>query len=58
VPAGDRAALTRALDRMIGDGGLRRAYAAGARAAAAGFVDWAQTARDWGRAFDALAKRG
>ena len=58
VPAGDRAALTLALDRMIGDGGLRRAYAAGARAAAAGFVDWAQTARDWGRAFDALAKRG
>ena len=58
VPAGDRAALTLALDRMIGDGGLRGAYAAGARAAAAGFVDWAQTARDWGRAFDALAKRG
>ena len=55
VPAGDRAALGAALDRMIGDGELRRAYAAGARAAAAGFADWARTAEDWGRAFDALA---
>ena len=36
VPAGDRAALTQALDRLIGDGALRRGYAVGARAAAAG----------------------
>ncbi|HLZ65794.1 MAG TPA: glycosyltransferase family 4 protein [Aliidongia sp.] len=57
VPAGDRAALATALDRMIGDGALRRAYADGARAAAAGFADWARTAEDWGRAFDALAGR-
>jgi len=58
VPAGDRAALAGALDRMIGDGALRRTYAAGARAAAAGLVDWAETARSWGRAFDRLAGRG
>jgi len=57
VPAGDRAALTRALDRLIGDGALRRGYAAGARAAAAGLVDWALTARNWGQAFDGLATR-
>jgi glycosyltransferase involved in cell wall biosynthesis len=57
VPAGDGLALGQALGRMIGDPALRRAYAAGARAAAAGFVDWARTAEDWGRAFDALANR-
>ncbi|GGF32316.1 glycosyl transferase [Aliidongia dinghuensis] len=54
VPAGDRAALTAALDRMIGDADLRRLYAAGAVAAAAGFLDWAGTARLWGRSFDRL----
>jgi glycosyltransferase involved in cell wall biosynthesis len=58
VPAGDREALAKALDRMIGDKALRQAYAAGARAAAAGFVDWAGTASHWGRAFDALVARG
>jgi len=58
VPAGDRVALGAALDRMIGDGALRRTYAAGARAAAAGLVDWTETARDWGRAFDRLTGRG
>jgi glycosyltransferase involved in cell wall biosynthesis len=58
LPAGDRAALGAALDRMIGDGVLRRTYAAGARAAAADLIDWADTARDWGRAFDRLAGRG
>lgn len=57
VPAGDRAALSSALERMIGDGALRRAYAAGARAAAAGLADWTQTAHAWGRAFDTLAQR-
>jgi glycosyltransferase involved in cell wall biosynthesis len=58
VPAGDRAALALALDRMIGDKALRGRYAAGARAAAANFVDWAGTADHWGRAFDALANLG
>lgn len=57
VPPGDLAALGSALDRMIGDGALRRTYAAGARAAAAGLIDWSQTARDWGRAFDGLVGR-
>jgi len=57
VPAGDRAALTQALDRLIGDGALRRGYAVGARAAAAGLVDWARTAGNWGEAFDGLAAR-
>jgi glycosyltransferase involved in cell wall biosynthesis len=58
VPAGDRTALAAALERMIGDGALRRRYAAGAAAAAAGFTDWAGTARLWGQAFDALANPG
>ena len=58
VPPGDRAALAAALACMIGDGDRRRHYAAGARAAAAGFVDWAETARHWGRAFDALVEPG
>ncbi|HEV2677728.1 MAG TPA: glycosyltransferase family 4 protein [Aliidongia sp.] len=58
VPAGDRGALAAALAQMIGDGVLRARYAAGARAAADGFVDWAETARRWGGAFDLLAKRG
>ena len=58
VPAGDRAALAAALARLIGDRALRRHYAAGARAAAAAFVDWAETARRWGRAFDALVTPG
>jgi glycosyltransferase involved in cell wall biosynthesis len=56
VPAGDRRALTAALERMIGDPELRRAHAAGAVAAAAGFADWTETARAWGRAFDRLIK--
>ena len=54
VPAGDRAALTAALGQMIGDPRLRRDYAMGAVAAAAGFADWTETARRWGQAFDAL----
>lgn len=57
IPAGDQAALSAALDRMIGDDALRRAFAMGARAAAADLVDWAQTARNWGQAFDVLAKQ-
>jgi glycosyltransferase involved in cell wall biosynthesis len=58
VPAGDQPALAAALERMIGEGALRRRYAAGARAAAAGFTDWHGTARLWGQAFDALANAG
>ena len=58
VRAGDRSALAAALAQMIGDPALRRRHAAGARVAAAAFVDWAETARRWGRAFDGLAERG
>jgi glycosyltransferase involved in cell wall biosynthesis len=55
VPAGDRAALGAALDRLIGHPAERHRLAAGARAAAAGFADWRTTARRWGVAFDRLA---
>ena len=54
VSPGDRAALTTALGRLIGDGALRRRLGAGAAETAARLPDWDQTAQAFGAALDRL----
>jgi glycosyltransferase involved in cell wall biosynthesis len=55
VPAGDAAALRRALRQVLGDPALRQELAEGARRAAAALPSWDETVRRWGEAFDRLA---
>jgi glycosyltransferase involved in cell wall biosynthesis len=54
VPAGDAAALRRALRAVLEDPALRATFSAGARRAAAALPRWDETVRRWGEAFDRL----
>jgi glycosyltransferase involved in cell wall biosynthesis len=55
VPPGDRIALASALDRVIGDAGLRKRFADGALAAAARLPGWQTTTRRFADALDHLS---
>jgi len=55
VPPGDVAALALALRRVIEDTGLRRQFAAGAREAATKLPSWAESARLFANAIEAVA---
>ncbi|MEI9988203.1 MAG: glycosyltransferase family 4 protein [Aliidongia sp.] len=57
VPPGDRAALTGALKRLLGDVSLRRQLGRGALAAAAKLPDWDRTSRTFGAALDRLCTK-
>ena len=58
VPPGDRAALARALRRMIAQPVLAARLATGSRAAGARLPDWPQATDTWETAFDRLAALG
>jgi glycosyltransferase involved in cell wall biosynthesis len=55
VAPGDRAALARALRRLIAEPALAARLAAGARAANRHYRDWADATREWETAFARLA---
>jgi glycosyltransferase involved in cell wall biosynthesis len=55
VPAGDIAALSGALRRVIGDAELRRRLSSGARAAALQLPTWRQSAEIFARALERIA---
>jgi glycosyltransferase involved in cell wall biosynthesis len=55
VPPGDRAALARALRRVIAQPAIAARLAAGSRATGARLPDWPQVTEAWERAFDRLA---
>ncbi len=54
VPPDDAAALALALRRLIGEPEARRRLTDGARAAAAGFPTWAQSAQAFSRALEGV----